>query len=59
MLKFCLDRCKTQKLCDKAVDAYLPTLKFVSDWFVTNEMLERLDDVVFSNDDIDLDEYRL
>ena len=37
---------------DKAVDAFLPTLKFVPDWFVTNEMFKNLDDVVFCNDDI-------
>ena len=52
ILKYCLDRCNTQKVCDKAVDDFLPTLKFVPDWFVKNKMLEKLDDVVFSNDDI-------
>ena len=37
---------------DKAVDACLPALKFVPGWFVTNKMLVKLDDAVFSNDDI-------
>ena len=52
MLKYCF---KTQDMCDKTVDASLPELKFVPDWFVTNKMLEKLDYVVFSNniDDID------
>ena len=52
MLKYSLDRYKTQELCDKAVDAFLPALKFVPDCFVTNKMLEKLDVAVFCNDDI-------
>ena len=36
----------------KAVDIFLTILKFVPDWFVTNKMLEKLGDVVFSKDDI-------
>ena len=49
MLKYCLDRHKTQEICDKAVDACLPTLKCVPDCFVTNKMLAKLDNVAFSN----------
>ena len=49
MLKYSLGRYKTQELCDKAVDAFLPALKFVPDCFVTNKMLEKLDVAVFSN----------
>ena len=30
----------------------LAALKFVPDWFITNKRFEKLDDVVFSNDDI-------
>ena len=55
MIKYCPCRCETQKMCDKAVDACLSALKFVPDWFVTSKMLEILDNVVLSNDDIDLD----
>ena len=51
MLKYYLDRYKTQKTCDKAADAFLPTLKYVFDWSITNKMLEKLY-VVFSNNDI-------
>ena len=42
-------------MCDEAVDNFLPALKFVPDWFVLNNMLEKRN-VVFSNDDIDLDD---
>ena len=37
ILKCCLDRYKTQEICNKAADAFLPTLKFIHDWFVTNK----------------------
>ena len=37
---------------DKAVDAFLPTLKFVSDWFVTRKMIKDLDGALFANNDI-------
>ena len=40
MLKYCHDRYKTQEMCDKAVDAYLPSPKFRPDWFVTNKVFE-------------------
>ena len=43
MLKYCLGRYKSQENCDKAVDDFLPTLKFVFDWFVTNKMIKKLD----------------
>ena len=52
MRKYCIDTYKTQEMCDKAFDACLADLKFVPDWFVTTEMLEKLDNVVFSSDDI-------
>ena len=42
MLKYIIDKYKTQQVCDKAVDAYLPALQTVTDWFVTNKMLEKL-----------------
>ena len=52
MLKNYHDRYKTQEIYDKAVDSYLPTLKFVSDWFVTSKMVQKLDNAVFSNDNL-------
>ena len=39
-------------MCDKAVDACLPALKFIPDWFFINKMLEKLDDIIFFNDNI-------
>ena len=49
MLKYCPYKYKTQEKCDKAVDFYLIILKFVPDWFVTNKMLEKLRNSIFSN----------
>ena len=45
--KYCLDRCKTQEMCNKAFDTFLLKLKIVLDWFVTSEMLGKLDNVIF------------
>ena len=42
MLKYCHDRYKTHKMCDKAVDDSLPALKFVLDWSVARKMNEKL-----------------
>ena len=39
MVKCCLDGYKTQEMCDKAVDNFLPTLEFVPDWIVTSKMI--------------------
>ena len=45
--KYCVDTYKTQKMCDKAVDSYVLS-HFVPYWFVTNNMIEKLDIAVFS-----------
>ena len=50
VLKYCLDRYKSQEMRNKAVDAFLPTLKFVPDWFLASKMIEKLDYDLFSND---------
>ena len=39
-------------MCDKAISTFLLALKLVPDWFVTNEMLEKLVTAVIYNDDI-------
>ena len=52
MLNYCPDRYKTQELCDNAVDSYRLALRFVPDWLLTSKMIEKLDNAVFSNDDI-------
>ena len=36
------DQYKTQQMCDKAADDFLPTLNFVPDWFVTSRMIKKL-----------------
>ena len=36
---YCPDKCKTQRMCDEAVDDSLATLKLIPDWFVTNKMI--------------------
>ena len=54
MLKYYLDRYKTKGMCDKAVDAFPSTLKFLPDWFVTSKMIKKLNDDLFANDNISL-----
>lgn len=39
MLKYNFDSYKTHEVHDKAIDNFLPTPKFVPDWFVSNEMI--------------------
>ena len=46
MLKCYPDILKNQKTCDKAADFYLIILNYVPRWFVTNKMLEILDNSV-------------
>ena len=41
MLEYCHDRYKTQEMCNKAVDNFLPALKFVPDWFVTSKIIKK------------------
>ena len=49
MLQYCLDRYKSQEMCDKAVDVFLTTLKLVCDWFVMRKMLEKRNNLAFFN----------
>ena len=50
MLKHCLDKYKTEEMCDKAVDLCIPALKFAPAWFVTSKTVENLVSAVFCND---------
>ena len=52
MLKYGLDKYKTQEICDELVDSYLLALKFLTDWFVTSKMIKKLHNAVFSNDGV-------
>ena len=50
------ERITSGEMCDKVVDGCLPTLKFVHNQFIKNEIcLNKLDEVVFSNDDTSAD----
>ena len=40
MLKYCLDKCKTKKMCYKA------------DWFATSKIIKKLCNALFVDDDI-------
>ena len=42
MLKYCLDRYKTQEMCDKALNNFLPTLNFIPDWFATSKLFKKI-----------------
>ena len=42
MVKYCLLRYKTQKMCDEAIDNCLSTLKSVPDCFFTDMMIRKL-----------------
>ena len=52
MLKYCLNRHKTQKVWDKAVDDFLPAFVFVPDRFVTSKMIKKLHNALFTDGEI-------
>ena len=39
-------------MCDKAVNDLVAALKFISYWFVTSKVLEKLGNALHANDDI-------
>ena len=49
---YCPDKYKTQKNFHEIVDNCLSALKFISDWFATNKMLEKFDNVLHANDNM-------
>ena len=46
LLKYYLSWYQTQEVCDKAVDDFLPALKFVPGWFVTSKRVRRLKNLI-------------
>ena len=52
ILKYYLDRYKSQEMCDKAVYNFLPTTTFIPDRFVTSKMIKKLYNALFADDDI-------
>ena len=41
-----------KKMCDKAVDSFVPVLKFVHDYFVKCKMTQNLYNTLFASDDV-------
>ena len=52
MLKHCPDKHKTQKMCDEAVDDFLPTLNVVPDLFVTSKMVTKFFTALYADENI-------
>ena len=52
MLKHYLNKYKSQEMYKEIVNAFLPLLKFVPDWFVSNKMPRNRGNAVSLNDDI-------
>ena len=52
LIVYCLDKYKTQRMCDQAVDGCLVALKFIPDWFFTRKMLRNIDNTLHADDDI-------
>ena len=51
-LKDCNDRYKAQEMFNKAVDYFLPALKFVPYWFVTSKIIKILLTSLYADDNI-------
>ena len=52
MIVYCPKKCKTERMCDEAVDDCLATLKFIHDQFITSKMLETVDKCLLANYEI-------
>ena len=52
MLKYSPNKHITQKMCDDAVDDFVRTLNFVSDWFVTSKMIKILFTALYVDENI-------
>ena len=52
MLKYSPNKHITQKMCDDAVDDFVRTLNFVSDWFVTSKMIKILFPALYVDENI-------
>ena len=52
MLKYCPDKYITQKMCDEAVDDFLPTSNFVADWYVTSKIIKKLFTALFADENL-------
>ena len=57
LLRYVLDRCKTQKMCDKAFDNYPSTIQYVPEYYKTHEMFKAVHRCFFVFDSIP-DQYK-
>ena len=48
----CLDKYRTQRMYDEAVDDCLAPLKLVPDWLVTSEMIKKLFTALYADENI-------
>ena len=52
LIVYCLDRYKSQRTCDEAVDDSLAALRFVPDWFVTRKTIKKLLTALYADDNV-------
>ena len=52
LIVYCLDECKTQRMCDKAVDDSLGSLKLIRDGFVTSKMITKIFTYLYADENI-------
>ena len=51
-LKYCHDIYRTEEMCDKTADDFLPASKFNPDLFATSKMIKRLLTDLYADDNI-------
>lgn len=47
-LNYCFNRYKTQGMCYKFVDDFLPMLKLIFDWLITNKKIKKFYNALFA-----------
>ena len=52
LIVYCLDEYKTQRMCDKAVDDSLASLKLIRDGFVTSKMITKIFTYLYADENI-------
>ena len=50
LIVHCLDKYKTEKMCDKTAGDCLASLEFVPDWFDTSKMIKKLYTPLYADD---------
>ena len=52
LIVYCINKYKTQRMCDKAVDDSLAAFKYIADWFVTSKMIKELFTALYAYENI-------